>query len=259
MMVVIFVAIFFESNSKYSEFYVCAILNSRACQYYHLKNTKLKRDGYYEYFEGQLSTLPIRYINFTTSQEQRTFYQNKAQKLYQQLTLNRDEQEILYFVDHHLEQQPEASDVIHDLLTYLAECMLNLNKEKRKLQNSFLKFLEAKLEIQPQPDLKSGKVGLEALTKGKGQLLNYPRDYQKGEKVLPFDAVENILLENRRHFRQYLDSRLLREIEEEYTENVTAIEKLKQQLKLTDDLIDKIVYKLYGLTEEEIGVIEEEK
>jgi hypothetical protein len=35
-----------------------------------------------------------------------------------------------------------------------------------------------------------------------------------------------------------------------------VITPLKNQIQLTDELIDQIVYKLYGLTEEEIGVVE---
>jgi hypothetical protein len=87
-------------------------------------------------------------------------------------------------------------------------------------------------------------------------LLNYPRDYQKGEKALLFQEIENILLENRQHFRQYLDNKLLHEIENAYSNNLEAIEKFKQQLQLTDDLIDQVVYRLYGLTQEEIDIVE---
>lgn len=64
------------------------------------------------------------------------------------------------------------------------------------------------------------------------------------------------MLENRRRFRLYPDSRLMREIEDEYGRNVEAIEPIKQQLKLTDNLIDSVVYKLYGLTEDEVRVVE---
>ena len=133
--------------------------------------------------------------------------------------------------------------------------MLGLNKDKSSLQSAFLTYLEAKLEMQPHPDKNSGKSGLEVL-KGKDRLLNYPRDYQKDEKALSFQEVVNILLENRRHFRQYPDNRLIREIEGEYESNVEAIEKIKQQLKLTDNLINSVVYKLYELNEDEVKMIE---
>jgi hypothetical protein len=133
--------------------------------------------------------------------------------------------------------------------------MVDLNQKKRELQQEFLRYLEALLEIQPQADKNSGKIGLEAL-KGKDRLLNYPGDYQRGDVTLSFKALENILLENRRRFRRYPDNRLMREIEDKYERNVEAIEKLKQQLELIDNLIDSVVYKLYGLTEDEVKMIE---
>ncbi len=247
-------AIFFEKDTKYSKFYICAILNSKLCQYYHLKNTKLKRDGYYEYFEGQLSILPIRRIDFAIQQEHHSHYLKEAKGHYQQYIADSNPYILFDFVNHYLSQQPEASEVVHDLLAYLAERMHELNKEKRDLQKTFLGYLETMLEIQPQPDKKSGKAGIEAL-KGKDRLLNYPRDYQKGEEALLFQEVENILLENRQRFRKYLDNKLLREIEREYVDNIGIIEKLKQQLWLTDNLIDEVVYVLYGLTEEEKRVV----
>src|SRR5437667_7330611 len=105
--------------------------------------------------------------------------------LYNLFIVDRNNCPLLNLVDRFLAQQPEASDMVHDLLAYLADCMLGLGKEMKALQTHFLEFLEVNLEIQPQPDPKSGKVGLEALTKRKEQLLNYSRDYRKGENVLP--------------------------------------------------------------------------
>ena len=63
--------IFLKPDTLYSPHYLSAILNSKAGEYYHLHNTKLKRGGYYEYFEGQLSVFPIRRISFTTSADVR--------------------------------------------------------------------------------------------------------------------------------------------------------------------------------------------
>ena len=34
------------------------------------------------------------------------------------------------------------------------------------------------------------------------------------------------------------------------------LEKVRQKMYLTDELIDQIVYRLYGLTEEEIAIVE---
>jgi hypothetical protein len=169
--------------------------------------------------------------------------------------------DILDLVSHHLAQQPEASDVIHDLLAFLAGQMLHLNKEKQLLQKEFLNYLVSILKIQIRPDTKSGKTGLDALGKGRALLLNYPRDYQKREKALEFSHLSNILRDNQRHIMKQIDnsSPLLRGVETVYGDNVQKIETIKEQLMMTDDLIDEIVYRLYGLTQEEILIVRTSK
>jgi type II restriction/modification system DNA methylase subunit YeeA len=54
----------------------------------------------------------------------------------------------------------------------------------------------------------------------------------------------------------YLSDSLLATVEEQYHRSLDTVLPLKQQLKQTDKLIDQIVYKLYGLSEEEINVVE---
>lgn len=48
------------------------------------------------------------------------------------------------------EDQPwEQSDVVHDLLAYLAEEVIRLNKEKQKEMKALLCWLEAELQVRP--------------------------------------------------------------------------------------------------------------
>ncbi len=249
----------FSINTTYfmasNNMFLLAVLNSSLIEFFYRSKTAIYRGGYLRFFTQYVNETPIRRIAFTTSQELRMAYLDEARQLYQQYISDSNELPLLHFVKYHLTQQPEASDVIHDLLAYLAENMLGMNKEKCTLQSSFLACLETKLDIQPQLDKNSGKSGLETL-KGKDRLLNYPRDYQKNERALSFQEVVNILLENRRYFRQYPDNRLMHEIEGKYERNVEVIEKLKQQLKQTDSLINSVVYKLYGLTEDDVRMVE---
>jgi type II restriction/modification system DNA methylase subunit YeeA len=44
---------------------------------------------------------------------------------------------------------------------------------------------------------------------------------------------------------------------ESYTETKARAEELEAKINQTDDLIDEIVYELYGLTDEEIEIVEE--
>jgi len=148
----------------------------------------------------------------------------------------------------------EQSDVVHDILAFLAEQMIELNKEKQKEIKGFLGWLEAQLKIKPD---KKGNTGIEVLT-NKTRLKNYLGDYQKDEGHLIFDELWQILEKNKNKIGANLKSRELFEtIKTEYEKSLSKLLPLKEKLRKTDWLIDQIVYKLYGLTEEEIKIVEE--
>jgi len=146
----------------------------------------------------------------------------------------------------------EQADVVHDLLAFLAERMIELNKQRQKKMKIFLTWLETELEITPDA---KGRKGIEALT-GKTNLKNYLGDYQKGEEALPFDDLWEILRKNKHRIGRSLSPTLMETVRQAYTENLAALLPIKEQLRLTDALIDQIVYRLYGLAEEEIEVVE---
>jgi len=50
----------------------------------------------------------------------------------------------------------------------------------------------------------------------------------------------------------------MQEVKRAYEESLSALFPIKEKLRLTDGLIDRIVYRLYGLTEEEIRIVEEQ-
>nr|WP_245778659.1 BREX-1 system adenine-specific DNA-methyltransferase PglX [Halomicrobium zhouii] len=49
----------------------------------------------------------------------------------------------------------------------------------------------------------------------------------------------------------------VREGLESYVETMERAEELEEKIQRTDDLIDEIVYELYGLTDEEIEIVED--
>ena len=147
----------------------------------------------------------------------------------------------------------EQADVVHDILAFLAEQMIKLNRQKQEKMRAFLKWLEAELEVQVD---KKGHTGIEALT-GKTKLKNYLGDYQKGEGALPFDELWEILRKNKRRVGKNLSPAFMQEVEQAYDESLSALLPVKERLRLTDELIDQIVYRLYGLTKEEIRIVEE--
>jgi len=140
----------------------------------------------------------------------------------------------------------EQSDVVHDLLAYLAEQMIQMNKEKQAEVKGFLAWLER--EIGASVDDLSGKT----------RLRNYLGDYQKGEPHLTLEELLQILRKNRRRLKVAPSKRAFQErLEQEYQASLGKLLPLKARLAATDRLIDLIVYRLYGLTEEEVAVVEE--
>jgi hypothetical protein len=146
--------------------------------------------------------------------------------------------------------QPEEADVIHDLLAHLAGQMIEMNKEKQGEVKRFLGWLEKAIGSQ------RSAVSIDDLT-GKSKLRNYLGDYQKGQEPLGYDELEDILFRNRGKLGASVsDSRFTAKLRAEYEKSLAALLPLKQRLARADRLIDLVVYGLYGLTEEEVGVVE---
>jgi len=146
----------------------------------------------------------------------------------------------------------EQADVVHDLLAFLAERMIDLNKARQKKVKAFLAWLEAELEITP--DAKD-REGIEALT-GKSRLKDFLGDYQKGGEALSFDDLWEILRKNKRRIGRSLTPTFMEELRTAYEKSLSDLLPIKEILRLTDGLIDQIVYRLYGLTEEEMDLVE---
>jgi hypothetical protein len=147
----------------------------------------------------------------------------------------------------------EQSDVVHDILAFLAEQMIEMNKEKQNEVEGLLEWLESQLRIQPDT---KGNTGIETLT-GKTQIKNYLGDYQKNEEHLSFEAFWRIIEKNKIKIQANLKSRETFEtIKKEYEKSLSKLLPLKEKLRKTDWLINQIVYKLYGLNEGEIKTVE---
>ena len=71
-----------------------------------------------------------------------------------------------------------------------------------------------------------------------------------------FNQLLEVLKRNRNKVSITPSDRKSQELlENHYTKNLSILEPLKARIKATDELIDEIVYRLYGLTEEEIKVV----
>jgi hypothetical protein len=149
---------------------------------------------------------------------------------------------VFALVQSHL---PERADIVHDLLAYLAEQMIEMNKARQAEVKGFLGWLG-----------REAGADLDSLT-GKTTLFNYLGDYQKGEEAETLEDILSVLRKNQRRLSLEVSSRAFHErLEREYESSLGKLLPLKARLAATDHLIDQIVYKLYGLNEEEIGIIE---
>jgi hypothetical protein len=235
------------------QMHLISLLNSSLTEFFYRTISSSIRGGYMRFIYQWVTQIPIFRFNFTTLPKERAYYFDKAKALYQQCLSKNDQLCVLGFVDRHLSKEPEESDVVHDLLAFLAEEMIRLNKAKQAGQKEFLGWLAMTLKILPD---KEGKKGIDVLT-GKGKISNYPGDYQKGEPALGFEELLDILRKNKSKLGVSLnDTRLVERLRSTYEASLEKVLPLKERLARTDALIDRVVYRLYGLTEEEIGVVE---
>jgi len=156
----------------------------------------------------------------------------------------REFSELLQFVDECLPRRPdgmpdtehEKSDVVHDLLAYLAEQMIEMNKEKQAEVRGFVTWLER--QIGAKVDDLANKTKLRAY----------------------FEHDLGTLLDVLRHNSGKLEKKITRameeDIEREFRRSMDKLAPLLDKIAATDRLIDLIVYKLYGLTDEEAAMVE---
>ncbi len=127
--------------------------------------------------------------------------------------------------------------MVHDLLAYLAERMLEMNKQKQQEIRGFLGWLEgyvgAKVEdLTPKTKLQS----------------YYEHDYESLLAVLKKNRKKLAIDPARREPAEALRA--------EFQGSMNKLLPLRERIRQTDGLIDAVVYRLYGLTEEEIGIVE---
>ena len=223
------------------DYYFLALLNSRLLFEIAKLSTSVLGDpnagGRLELRAVHLQHLPIRRVNFTTPADERNRQLEKAKTLYQ-LCLNRGSIDcVLGFVKHHLTADPERSDIVHDLLASLAEQMVEMNKAKGEEIRGFLRWLERGIEVE-----------IDTL-KNKTAIQSY--------FDLSFERLLEILKKNRRSIAPDPSDRNFQEsLEREFTSSCAKLNPLLTRIQQTDVLIDQVVYQLYGLTDQEITVVE---
>jgi hypothetical protein len=243
--------------------FLLGVLNSTVFENYIRTNSVDLRGGYYRVTKNFMEPFPLRRIHFTTPAAERAARAGELVGLYEQGA----DEELLAAVERCLPRdgagnfvafaagatgREEQSDVVHDLLAHLAERMIGLNEQKQAEQRRFLGWLEQELRIGAD---RAGNTGLDALT-GKSRLRGYLGDYQKGEDALSFAELEEILFKNKARLGVALSAAFSTHLRAEYERSLATLRPLKEALARTDALIDQVVYRLYGLSAEEIAVVE---
>ncbi len=192
--------------------------------------------SYSHTYPQQVRAMPIRHINFTTPSDERTRQLEKAETLYE-FCLGKGETDcVLGFVKHHLAADPERSDIVHDLLSFLATRMVEMNKAKGDEIRGFLHWLER--EIGAEVHSLQNKTAIQSYFD------------------LSLDQFLDLLKKNRRRIPVDPSSRNFQELlEAEFNRSLAVLTPLIDRIQQTDELIDQVVYRLYGLTDEEIAVV----
>lgn len=243
------VNIVFPKDSGYSYYFIAAVINSPVPSFFVQKilfsqttETSRVMDSFYSSF------LPLPRISFSTPARKRKELFEKVKGLYE----TKDVDAVLEFTEKCLEEN--QSDVIHDLLAHLAKEMIRLNKELYAISERFLTDLEGCGVSRKQAEKGKRVSSLRNIRSiishiegvGDAQRINLVDALRWDDREAFKDLVINSL-ETAPHLSDMLDvyARYSREYKDKYLSRES-----------TDALIDQIVYKLYGLTEEEIETIE---
>jgi len=76
------------------------------------------------------------------------------------------------------------------------------------------------------------------------------------EEHIPFETLWEVVKKNFRRLSRSLNTVFQDRARQEYENSLSVLLPIKQKLAATDWLIDQLVYRLYGLTEEEIAIVE---
>ncbi len=230
-------------NIQYDDLAFLAIFNSNFIEWrFKLISVTNSLSAY------QILSLPFPIFQFTTESNLRQNYCQEIINIYHKFIEDSSHKnKLIAQIQLHLEKQLSEADVIHDFLAYLAEQMIELNKQKQTEVTGFLTWLERLICAE-----------IDNLT-NKSKIQNYLGDYSKQNQAdnhLTFDELIDILKKNQKKLKIDPTARKEQEtLEKEYQSSLNKLLPVKMQLKQCDWLIDEIVYRLYDLTEEEKAVI----
>jgi hypothetical protein len=233
--------------------YPLAVLNSRLLNWHYQKMVPEHGRPFAEVKIDYVRQLPIRRIRFTTPKGERVRLVREGVascerwvgaaegRPYGDFLGSRFgkwlEKRLPRKADGSPDFEREQSDVVHDLLAHLAAQMIEMNKEKQAEVKRFLGWLEREIK-RPVDELKQ-----------KTRI----KDYHEGR----FERLLDALKANDTRIGSLADkSSFQGHLQREFDESMKVLGPLKGRLEATDRLIDLVVYRLYGLTEGNVEVVE---
>lgn len=241
----------FVSHPNYDSAFVLSWFNSRLFAWILYRFVYCQAVRSIRFDDPYVGKMPVRSIAFGTPAAVRDRLLEKGKALVESRGVRKGRQvtyaeflrsELGHFLTTQLEEQPEQSDVIHDLLAYLGEQMMEMNKEKQAQGKGFLDWL-------------GGYTGWSI------------EDWRLKTRVKAYwqhgwDEVRRALTQNRKVIekasgRDVERGGALETIQSKFDESVTQLKPLLDRIASTDRLIDLILYRIYGFTEEEVAIVEE--
>ena len=243
----------------YAPLYVTAMLNSRLLAYvYIMRSTVARKDDFPQVTLQGLRRIPIRRIEFTTPADERQQLVIQAQALHAAGdTCPVDAAALLAFTDDRLAADPEQADVVHDLLAYLAQQMIQMHQRKQTAVEAFWLDLEG---VTDEPTFQRLRY------KGKQEHTLWKRSAAACRPYVREDShatrrLDESLAWSEDAFKGFVKTLVrkvvgLSDLVSVYRAHSPAYRELVARIAATDRLIDQIIYKLYGLTENEIAIVE---
>jgi len=250
--------------------FILSLLNSRLVSWYfrHEFATGTLQGSYSDVWPQSVRAFPIYRITFITPTDARQRYAERWRRLYGHFCTRNDVAGMRRFVAHHLDAG--RSDVVHDLLAFLAERMIAMHKEKQGHLRAFRLDLAGHLDEKHLRKLnrlytpkKPPKEGIRSYAR---RLASYEQAVRLAQAQLGSLAGETLNLDdfwrlNQAQWMWLLRQRLGRvtnmsDLVAVYEQYRAQLAPLMRRIQRTDWLIDQVVYQLYGLTEEEIAIVE---
>lgn len=218
---------------KINLYSILALINSSTWEWrFRLTSTNNHVNSY------EIDSLPLPYFSFDTPSHVRKQLMDQVITTYTSSIDHNDNLHLMDFVDNQLSES--HSDVVHDILAFLAERMTELNRQKYDAAKQFLTDLKDFHGI----DVHNLKPKTKLNEFWKLEISDVFAHFQSNRKTL---STANVRLTEADEVK----------IRSRFQKSKDTIIPLESRIAFTDKLIDRIVYRLYGLTEEEVRMVEE--